>query len=85
LGGISKQNKTTTNLVLKIIDTPDAHRRQNFSAWDIGLKLVTLPWLEINIDVAQLMIWHKEKWLSPIMKGFMDTALGANIRYPALC
>ena len=42
---------------------------------ELGLKsLVTLPWSEINIDVAQLMIWHKEKWLSPIMKGFMDTA-----------
>jgi DNA-binding transcriptional LysR family regulator len=37
-------------------------------------KLITLPWSESNIEVAQLMIWHREKWLSPIMKGFMDTA-----------
>ena len=37
-------------------------------------RLVTLPWSENNIEVAQLMIWHKAKWLSPIMKGFMDTA-----------
>ena len=42
---------------------------------ELALKnLVTLPWSESNIEVAQLMIWHKEKWLSPIMKGFMDTA-----------
>jgi DNA-binding transcriptional LysR family regulator len=36
-------------------------------------KLIALPWSESTIEVAQLMIWHKEKWLSPIMKGFMDT------------
>ena len=42
---------------------------------ELELKnLVTLPWSEINIEVAQLMIWHKEKWLSPIMKRFMDIA-----------
>jgi DNA-binding transcriptional LysR family regulator len=36
-------------------------------------KLVNLKWTESNLEVAQLMIWHKDKWLSPIMKGFMDT------------
>ena len=36
-------------------------------------NLVTLKWPESNLEVAQLMIWHKDKWLSPIMKGFMDT------------
>ena len=41
---------------------------------ELELKnLVTLPWAENKIEVAQLMIWHKEKWLSPIMKGFLDT------------
>jgi DNA-binding transcriptional LysR family regulator len=40
---------------------------------ELELKnLVTLPWSESNIEVAQLMIWHQDKWLSPIMKGFMD-------------
>ena len=42
---------------------------------ELGLKNIqTLPWPESNMEVAQLMIWHKEKWLSPILKGFMDTA-----------
>jgi len=36
--------------------------------------LATLPWSENRIEVAQLMIWHQDKWLSPILKGFMDTA-----------
>ncbi len=36
--------------------------------------LATLPWSESDMEVAQLMIWHQDKWLSPIMKGFMDTA-----------
>lgn len=40
---------------------------------ELELKnLVTLPWSESNMEVAQLMIWHQDKWLSPIMKGFMD-------------
>ena len=40
---------------------------------ELELKnLVTLPWSETNIEVAQLMIWHQDKWLSPIMEGFMD-------------
>jgi len=33
-----------------------------------------IPWLEGDFEVAQLMIWHQDKWLSPIMKEFMDTA-----------
>jgi DNA-binding transcriptional LysR family regulator len=37
-------------------------------------SLVTLELRESNLEVAQLMIWHQDKWLSPIMKGFMDTA-----------
>jgi DNA-binding transcriptional LysR family regulator len=42
---------------------------------ELELKnLITLPWSESNIEVAQLMIWHQDKWLSPILKGFMDTA-----------
>ena len=37
-------------------------------------SLAILPWSESDMEVAQLMIWHQDKWLSPIIKGFMDTA-----------
>jgi DNA-binding transcriptional LysR family regulator len=36
-------------------------------------KLVVLPWIEKELEVAQLMIWHHDKWLTPVLKGFMDT------------
>jgi DNA-binding transcriptional LysR family regulator len=36
-------------------------------------RLVILPWIEKEFEVAQLMIWHHEKWLTPVLKGFMDT------------
>ena len=36
-------------------------------------NLAILPWTESDVEVAQLMIWHQDKWLSPIMKMFMDT------------
>ena len=35
-------------------------------------KLVVLPWNEDELEVAQLMIWHQDKWLTPVLKGFMD-------------
>jgi DNA-binding transcriptional LysR family regulator len=35
--------------------------------------LAILPWPEGEMEVAQLMIWHQDKWLSPVTKGFMDT------------
>ena len=35
-------------------------------------KLVILPWTENELEVAQLMIWHQDKWLTPVLKGFMD-------------
>ena len=35
-------------------------------------KLVILPWSEGKIDVAVLMIWYKDKWISPTMKAFME-------------
>ena len=36
-------------------------------------KLAILPWKEDRMETAQLMIWHRDKWLSPILRGFMDT------------
>jgi DNA-binding transcriptional LysR family regulator len=35
-------------------------------------KMVVLPWTERELEVAQLMIWHHEKWLTPVLKGFME-------------
>jgi DNA-binding transcriptional LysR family regulator len=37
-------------------------------------KLVVLPWTEKDLEVAQLMIWHHDKWLTPVLKGFMKAA-----------
>ncbi|MBU1341813.1 MAG: LysR family transcriptional regulator [Proteobacteria bacterium] len=36
-------------------------------------KLMILPWPGNDMEVAQLMIWHKSKWISPIINMFMDT------------
>jgi DNA-binding transcriptional LysR family regulator len=38
-------------------------------------NLIALPWPDREIEVARLMIWHQDKWLSPIMKRFMDMTL----------
>lgn len=35
-------------------------------------RLVILPWSEDTIDVAILMIWYKEKWISPTLHAFME-------------
>ena len=37
-------------------------------------KLVILPWSEGRIEVALLMIWYRERWLSPNLKAFMEMA-----------
>jgi DNA-binding transcriptional LysR family regulator len=37
-------------------------------------KLVVLPWTENELEVAQLMIWHHDKWLTPALNAFMETA-----------
>ncbi|MDD2902519.1 MAG: LysR family transcriptional regulator [Syntrophales bacterium] len=36
-------------------------------------KLTILRWSEENLETAILMIWHKDKWLSPTLQAFMDT------------
>ena len=36
-------------------------------------KLVILPWPEETIETAILMIWHKDKWISPTLHAFMNT------------
>ena len=36
-------------------------------------RLAVLPWTETGLEVAQLMIWHRDKWLTPVMGGFIET------------
>lgn len=35
-------------------------------------QLVILPWLEGAIEVAILMIWFRDRWISPTLQAFMD-------------
>jgi DNA-binding transcriptional LysR family regulator len=37
-------------------------------------KLAILPWTEDQLETAVLMIWHKDKWLSPTLQAFMRCA-----------
>ena len=34
-------------------------------------RLVALPWEEQKLEVATLMIWYKDRWLSPTLSAFM--------------
>jgi DNA-binding transcriptional LysR family regulator len=34
--------------------------------------LVPLPWREGPLEAAVLMLWHKDKWVSPVLGDFMD-------------
>ena len=36
-------------------------------------KIAILPWSEEKLETAVLMIWHREKWISPTLQAFMDT------------
>ncbi|MBW1781393.1 MAG: LysR family transcriptional regulator [Deltaproteobacteria bacterium] len=35
-------------------------------------RIVPLPWDEGTFEVAILMIWYKERWISPTLQAFMD-------------
>jgi DNA-binding transcriptional LysR family regulator len=35
-------------------------------------SLAILPWAEGPLEAAVLMLWHKDKWISPALSGFMD-------------
>jgi DNA-binding transcriptional LysR family regulator len=37
-----------------------------------GKRLVILPWSEAGIEVAVLMIWFRDRWISPTLRAFMD-------------
>jgi len=36
-------------------------------------RLAALPWDEGALEVAALMIWYKDRWLSPTLSAFMET------------
>lgn len=36
-------------------------------------KLVALPWSDTSMETGIMMIWHKDKWISPALQAFMDT------------
>lgn len=38
-----------------------------------GGRLVILPWAEGAIEVSVLMIRHRDRWISPSLKAFMET------------
>lgn len=41
---------------------------------ELAQKTMTiLPWPEEQLETNILMIWHKDKWLSPVLQAFMDT------------
>ncbi|MCP4665735.1 MAG: LysR family transcriptional regulator, partial [Deltaproteobacteria bacterium] len=37
-------------------------------------RLASLTWEEGKLEVAALMIWYKDRWLSPTLSRFMDMA-----------
>jgi len=37
-------------------------------------NLHVIPWPDTALEKAVLMIWHKDKWISPTLKAFMETA-----------
>lgn len=36
-------------------------------------RYVELPWSGGYNETSIIMIWHSEKWRSPVLKSFMDT------------
>ena len=51
-------------------------------------KLTILPWAEPPVTMFTQLIWHKDKWLSPALEAFLDTArqeLGSEVRGNGSC
>jgi DNA-binding transcriptional LysR family regulator len=42
----------------------------------LSKKLVRLKWEENKLETANLMIWYKERWLSPTLQAFMEITRG---------
>jgi DNA-binding transcriptional LysR family regulator len=37
-------------------------------------RLIKIPWVDDPLETTILMIWHAEKWCSPLLKLFMQIA-----------
>ena len=48
-------------------------------------ELVVLPWQIPDLRVYTQMLWHKDKWLSPIMLSFIETAREAFPEWTETC
>ncbi len=46
-------------------------------------RLVILPWSEGHLDVALLMIWYRDRWLSPTLRAFMEVTKQILPKIPA--
>lgn len=46
-------------------------------------SLSILSWEDEAIETAVLMIWHREKWISPLLKCFMDKARTVFLKNPS--
>jgi DNA-binding transcriptional LysR family regulator len=40
-------------------------------------KLIAIDWRGPAMDIATHIVWHKDKWLSPAMRAFVDTVCRA--------
>ncbi|MCP4022848.1 MAG: hypothetical protein GY729_13485 [Desulfobacteraceae bacterium] len=38
----------------------------------LGKKLIKLSWDIPHYETSVIMLWHKEKWCSPLLNHFMD-------------
>ncbi len=45
-------------------------------------RLVVLPWSEGKIEVATLMVWYRDRWISPTLKAFMEVTKQVMPRIP---
>ena len=45
-------------------------------------RIRALKWEEDCLEVAVLMIWYKEKWLSPTLKAFIQIARASFVKSP---
>jgi DNA-binding transcriptional LysR family regulator len=54
---------------------PDVSAREELAAG----SLVKLPWDSGTMETDILMIWHADKWCSPVLEHFMNVARTLNV------
>jgi DNA-binding transcriptional LysR family regulator len=47
-------------------------------------QMTALPWTGPTLDIATHILWHKDKWMSPAMRAFLDL-LRQKLQEPAGC